>query len=134
MHSLILLHKKNIDHCYHDDELLYNVLFGLNHRVSAYKSVLINNISGNPTNNSFRSSSTQQHNNIIRVSDIQGSIYRISSQACAGESSRSGTANVLRNALIWKSQSLTPPIHCSVETWTAQDSGEMCQHKYSQSC
>lgn len=102
MHSLILLHKKNIDHCYHDDELLYNVLFGLNHRVSAYKSVLINNISGNPTNNSFRSSSTQQHNNIIRVSDIQGSIYRISSQACAGESSRSGTANVLRNALIWK--------------------------------
>jgi len=42
------------------------------------------------------------HNNIIRVSDIQGSIYRISSQACAGESSRSGTANVLRNALIWK--------------------------------
>ena len=29
-------------------------------------------------------------------------INRISSQACAGESSRAGTANVLRNALIWK--------------------------------
>ena len=38
----------------------------------------------------------------VLLADIQGSIYRISSQACAGESSRSGTANVLRNALIWK--------------------------------
>ena len=45
-----------------------------------------------------------------QVSDIQGSIYRISSQACAGESSRSGTANVLRNALIWKSRSSTCPV------------------------
>jgi hypothetical protein len=82
-----------------------------------------------------------------KVSDIQGSICRISSQACAGESSRSGTANVLRNALIWKSRSSTllyekpsPQIqtpYCTtmalVDT-TAQDSGENLSARLSQSC
>ncbi len=104
----------------------------------------------------FRSSSTHTYIYMYmytynrcsnKVSDIQGSICRISSQACAGESSRSGTANVLRNALIWKSRSSTllyekpsPQIqtpYCTtmalVDT-TAQDSGENLSARLSQSC
>jgi len=129
-------------------------------RVSDNKSIHINvavcNISGNPTCTLQIVIHTHTHTHMYmytynrcsnKVSDIQGSICRISSQACAGESSRSGTANVLRNALIWKSRSSTllyekpsPQIqtpYCTtmalVDT-TAQDSGENLSARLSQSC